>query len=407
MKVCIIGGGLTGLTAALSLGKEHEVDLYEKRHRLGGCLASYEVGDTHVESFYHHCFSGDNRFFSLLGTLGLRDRLEWFSGSTGYFAGGKVYPLTTPGQILSYPYLTLWEKARLALLTLRSRSIDAASLDGVTAREFIVGALGERTYESFFEPLLASKFGDYRDRISAAWLVSRIAIRSHRGLSGERLGYLKGGFHAVISALAERVGRDCTIRLGDPVEKLAREAGGWRVNDRRYDAVISTVPPQALPPMSVPDVEPVPYQGAACVLAGLGRDPAGGVYWLNMKDPAPYGAVIVHTNLVPRERYGEHLVYLASYFHGKLPEKADERMLSDFCTRFGIPRGEIHWHRFAVEQYAGPLYVTGYAEKILPYRAAGLYFAGMFSRPNYPERSMEGAVAAGTEVAELVGREAG
>ncbi|MEM2124724.1 MAG: NAD(P)-binding protein, partial [Methanolinea sp.] len=118
MKVCIIGGGLTGLTAALSLGKEHEVDLYEKRHRLGGCLASYEVGDTHVESFYHHCFSGDNRFFSLLDTLGLRDRLEWFSGSTGYFAGGKVYPLTTPGQILSYPYLTLREKARLALLTL-------------------------------------------------------------------------------------------------------------------------------------------------------------------------------------------------------------------------------------------------------------------------------------------------
>lgn len=407
MKVCIIGGGLTGLTAALCLGKEHEVELYEKRHRLGGCLASYEVGDTHVESFYHHCFAGDKRLFSLLDSLGLRDRLEWFSGSTGYFAGGRVYPLTTPGQILSYPYLTLWEKARLAILTLRSRSIDSASLDGVTAREYIVGALGERTYESFFEPLLASKFGDYRDRISAAWLVSRIAIRSHRGLSGERLGYLKGGFHALVSALEERVGRDCTIRLGDPVERLAREAGGWRVNDRRYDTVISTIPPQALPAGSVPDIEPVPYQGAACVLAGLDRDVTGGVYWLNMRDPAPYGAVIAHTNLVPRDRYGENLVYLASYFHGKLPERADERMLSDFCARFGVPREEVHWHRFAVEPYAGPLYVTGYAGKIVPYNAGGLYLAGMFSRPNYPERSMDGAVAAGMEIAQLVGRGAG
>ena len=407
MKVCIIGGGLTGLSAALSLGRDHEVDLYEKRHQLGGCISSYEVGETHIESFYHHCFEGDTRLFSLLEMLGIQERLEWLRGSSGYFIDGSVYPLTTPQEILAYPFLSLSDKVKLSILTLKSRWMDTASLDDVTAREFIERELGERTYRSFFEPLLASKFGEFRDSISAAWLVSRIKIRSNRGLSGERLGYLKGGFFTLIDALSDRVGRDCTIRLGDAVTDIRRENWGWRVNNQRYDAVISTIPPQALPAGFVSEPCPVPYQGAACMLLGLDRDVARGVYWLNIRDPAPYGAVISHTNFIPPDRYGEHLVYLASYFHGPLPPRTDETMLSDFCQKFGVVRGDIHWHRMAVEPWAGPLYPTGYIRKIVPYRASGLYFAGMFSEANYPERSMDGAIAAGFRVADLVRNDAG
>ncbi len=407
MKICIVGGGLTGLSAALSLGRDHEVELYERCRNLGGCISSYEVGDTHIESFYHHCFAGDTRLLSLMDMLGIRGRLEWLRGSTGYFVDGRIHPLDTPQEILRYPHLSLSDKARLALLTLRSKRMDTSSLDGMTARDFIIGKLGERAYSSFFEPLLASKFGEFRDQVSAAWLVSRIAIRSNRGLSGERLGYLDGGFFTLVDALSDRVGRDCVIRLGDAVTSIARETWGWRVNGQKYDAVISTIPPQALPAGTIQGLDPVPYQGAACMLLGLERDVAEGIYWLNMKDPAPYGAVIAHTNFVPRDRYPEHLVYLASYFHGKPPANHDERMLSDFCERFGVARKEVHWHRMAVEPCAGPLYTTGFARKIVPYRTGGLYLAGMFSRPNYPERSMDGAVAAGTEVADLVLKDSG
>jgi protoporphyrinogen oxidase len=143
------------------------------------------------------------------------------------------------------------------------------------------------------------------------------------------------------------------------------------------------------------------------MLLGLERDVTEGIYWLNMKDPAPYGAVIAHTNFVPRERYPDHLVYLASYFHEKPPANHEERMLLDFCERFGVARDEVHWHEMAIEPCAGPLYTTGFERVIVPYKAGGLYFAGMFSRPNYPERSMDGAVAAGIEVADLVAKDSG
>ncbi len=60
-------------------------------------------------------------------------------------------------------------------------------------------------YLSFFEPLLKSKFGEQKKDVSAAWLISRIAIRSDRGVSGERLGYLNGGFHQLVDSLEKSI----------------------------------------------------------------------------------------------------------------------------------------------------------------------------------------------------------
>jgi protoporphyrinogen oxidase len=403
MNICVIGGGLTGLAAAYRLRDEGPIDLYEKDDVLGGCLSSYGSGETRIERFYHHCFSGDRMLLALIDDLGLTGKLEWRTASTGYYAGGTLYPLTTPADILRYPHLGLLDKARLALLTLRSRTFDREALDAVTAKDFITRHLGTRVYTSFFEPLLRSKFGDMRESVSAAWLVSRIAIRSDRGPAGERLGYLDGGFHHLIDGLERRLAADgCTIMTGTPAISLSRAETGWEVNDEPYDTVISTIAPHELARIGGPRLPAIPYQGAACMTLALNRDVCGGIYWINMKDDAPYGAVIGHTNFIPQERYGEHLVYLASYFRKRPAENAGEQMLADFCKRFSVDPGEIRWHRLGVEPAAGPVYTTGYRHLIPGYAKDGLFLAGMFSWPNYPERSMEGAVRAGTDVAALV-----
>ena len=147
---------------------------------------------------------------------------------------------------------------------------------------------------------------------------------------------------------------------------------------------------------------PVPYQGAACVTLAIDRDVTRGIYWLNMKDAAPYGAVVSHTNFIPVERYGERLVYLASYFSGTVPAHIDKTMIDDFCTRFSLARNEIRWHRVAVDPWAGPVYTTGYKSLIPAYENQGLFMAGMFSKTNYPERSMEGSIRAGIDVAACI-----
>ena len=208
MRICVIGGGLTGLVAAHALAGEHEVQLFEKMPYLGGCLSSYEVNGYWIERYYHHCFSGDNHLFALLRELGLMDSLEWRTGTTGYYSGGTIYPLNTPWEILRYPELSLIDKAKLAYLTLTAKNADLSALDDVPAERYIIDHLGRNVYSSFFEPLLKSKFGDRRKEVSAAWLFSRIAIRSDRGVSGEHLGYLNGGFHRIIDALEKSIERE-------------------------------------------------------------------------------------------------------------------------------------------------------------------------------------------------------
>ena len=154
--------------------------------------------------------------------------------------------------------------------------------------------------------------------------------------------------------------------------------------------------------MGGPATQSIPYQGAACMTLALDQDVTQGIYWLNMKDAAPYGAVVTHTNFIEQERYGEHIVYLASYFSGTVPAHLDRRMLDDFCNRFYVAPKEIHWHKMAIDPLAGPVYTTGYRSLIPAYEQKGLYMAGMFSQPNYPERSMEGSIRAGQDVAACI-----
>ncbi|MCX6694172.1 MAG: NAD(P)/FAD-dependent oxidoreductase [Methanomicrobiales archaeon] len=407
MQVAILGGGLSGLAAAYALSGKCRVTVYEARDVPGGCIASVRMGKSEIEEFYHHAFPGDEALFSLLGRLGLGGDLEWRTATTGYCIGGAIYPLTTPLEILKYPYLSLIEKARLARLTLRARSMDYEALDQITAREFVEKEAGTRIYEAFFAPLLNSKFGPMAGEVSAAWLVGRIAIRSHRGMRGESLGYLRGGFGRLASALIQAIeGAGGTVRTGVPVTRVNRKEASWEVNGECYDAVIGTAPPEVLTQLGFPGVPVVPYQGAACLTLGISRDVTNGIYWLNMGDEAPYGAVISHTNFIPKERYGTHIVYLASYFTGEPRADIREVMESDFSARFHISPVEILARHLVVNRYAGPVYATGLLSKIPPYSLGnGFYLAGMVSRPNYPERSMEGSIRAGFEVAELLSRE--
>ena len=403
MKIGVIGGGLTGLVAAHRLVQDHEVDLFEKMPGLGGCLSSYKVNDYWIERYYHHCFSGDSGLFALINELGLSYKLEWKTGTTGYFANSTIYPLSTPLQILLYPHLSLIDKAKLARLTFKAKKTDFKTLDDIPAEQYVIKHLGKNLYSSFFEPLLKSKFGEQRREVSAAWLFSRIAIRSNRGAQGEHLGYMNGGFHQLIDALdTSIISNGGVIRKQTPVSSVSRENGAWKVNGIHYDTIISTIPPQKLEMIGGPALSPVPYQGAACMTLALEREVTEGIYWLNMKDAAPYGAVVAHTNFIPFKRYGEHIVYLASYFTGTVPPNLDVRMLEDFCTRFSVKKDEIHWYKMAVDPWAGPVYTTGYRSLIPAYEQHGLFMAGMFSLTNYPERSMEGSIRAGSEVAECI-----
>jgi protoporphyrinogen oxidase len=433
MKIIIIGSGLAGLSAGYKLCKSNEIIIFEKDAEIGGMAASYcqdyKGKKYFIEKYYHHIFRGDSELLALIKELGLDKKMLWLKGTNAYFVDGKNYPMNTPTQILRFSPLSVIDLVKLGLLVLRIKMInDSSSYDRIKAKEWIIAAAGKSVYENFFAPLMKSKFGDNAENVSAAWLIGRVKIRSDRGKEGEKLGYLRGGFNSLIEALS----REITSHGGKILKN--KEVTEIVINDNKVqgvitkgelitcDAVISTVEPGVLDALTKGKLEGlhetllnIRYQGTACALIGLDKRLMGdGNYWLNIKADVPFGAVIEHTNFMPFEDYGEHLVYITSYFQDEQDFRwvqKEEEVLDSYLKGLekmfpDYSRADVHWAKLFRRMDTAPVYEQGYLQKVLPFTAgpSGLYLAGMFSSTNYPERSMNGSVKAGFEVANLIKR---
>jgi protoporphyrinogen oxidase len=431
MKIVIIGSGLSGLSAGYKLCKSNQITIFEKDEEIGGMAASYFQDNNgkeyFIEKYYHHIFRSDSELLALIKELGLEKQMLWLEGTNAYFVDGKNYPMNTPVQILRFSPLSFTDLVKLGLLVLRIKTInDTTSYDRIKARDWILATAGRSVYENFFAPLLKSKFGDNAKNVSAAWLIGRVKIRSDRGKEGEKLGYLRGGFNSLIETLSKEI----TAHGGKILKN--KEVSEILINDNKVqgviidgnampcDAVISTVEPRVLDVLTKGKLESlhetlndIRYQGTACALIGLDkRLMVDGNYWLNLKADVPFGAVIEHTNFMPLEDYGEHLVYITAYFQDEkdfLWVQKEEEVLDSYMRGLEkifpeFSRADVHWVKLFRRIDTAPVYEQGYLQKVLPFAAgpSGLYLAGMFSSTNYPERSMNGSVKAGFEAANLL-----
>ncbi len=448
----IVGGGLAGLAAAYRLKERgQEVRIFEAGGGVGGLAGSYETAGDPVESYYHHLSKSEETIVDLADELGIGDRIEWRVGKNAYYVDGVVHPLDTPWQIAAYPHLSLYDKFRLGMLV---SEIDVRALptglprrdtydsleafEDIPITDFLLEHTTRGVYEGFWQPLLEAKFGSRADDVSAAWLLGRIKFRGERDLlRGEILGYVDGGFSTFVDALVSAVGRErieTGTRVTDigfengAVESLTVEAssGGEtdesedEANDKRQsdrydvDGVVVATMPTVLESLTGYECE-IDFQGTICSVFATDRSLTD-TYWLNIADDAPFGVFIEHTNFVPPERYGgEHLYYLASYVQDPTEalwqlsnDEVERRWLAGVTDLFpSFDDAEVNWIQTARNPQTAPVYERGYLEMVVPYDLSptvgeGVYYAGMASRAQYPERSLNGAIEAGFVCADRI-----
>ena len=121
-RVCILGAGLAGLSAAYQLGRRGlEVLILEAAPDVGGLASSIHIDGTPIERFYHFICRGDSDLIELVSELGIEDLLHWRPSRTSFLYEGELYGFGAPLDLLRFRPVPIIQRLRFGLNVIRSR----------------------------------------------------------------------------------------------------------------------------------------------------------------------------------------------------------------------------------------------------------------------------------------------
>ena len=433
MKIAIIGGGFTGLTAAYELVKEgHQVTVFEKEKTLGGLANGFKEPhwDWHLEIAYHHLFTNDTAIINLINELGLADKLLMKRPITATLWNGVSYPLDSPLHLLRFPGMPLVDRLRTgALLAILKINPFWRPLESITAKHLFLALGGRRAWEAIWEPLMVGKFGEYSNSVAASWLWARIKKRT------QKLYYIEGGFHTLVAALELTIREHGgTIHTGVEIPRIELRSKNQElekntsdihtskfiIHNSKFDFVLLTVPtPIATRLLSDWKLEignwklNIPHLHAQMLILETTEPILKDVYWLNITDRSfPFLAVVAHTNMIDSKHYGgHHLTYIGNYLPSghpylKMNEKQLFALFLPYIKKIS-PGFKQQFNNLTIKQfiglYAQPVHQINYSQKAPKFitQIPGVFLANMDSI--YPwDRGTNYAVELGQRAAAAI-----
>lgn len=417
MKIAILGGGVTGLTAAYDLSKKgHTVVVFEKSPVLGGLAVGFKQKNWEwpIERAYHHVFSSDTDILKFAKDTGF-DGFFFKKPHTDSLYEEGLFPLGSPLSLLRLPLLTILDKFRSGvILAYLKLSPFLGIYERMTTEEFLIKTMGKHAYGVLFQELLRKKFGKYAGNIVASWIWSRVKKRT------QKLGYINGGFQTFIEHVeAENIKQGVKFKKGKGIDAITKKGKNYIVNGEVFDVVISTLPTQTLAFVGkkifstayLKRFAKLHYLWAQVLIIETDKPLLKKSYWLNICIPSfPITVLVQHTNLVSKKHYGDkHLLYVGNYLEDNSPLlKMTDRTLFNYFKPYlqAIgPKGSLQKpkvYRFQAP-YAQPIFDKEFLENkpdfITP--AKNFYIANLDM--TYPhDRGTNYAVKLGREVSELV-----
>ena len=358
-SVGVIGGGITGIATALELAKlkQFNVTLLESVDHLGGLSDYYSWNGITWDRFYHVILPTDVVVINLIREIGIENQLIWRKAKSGFYGCGKLAPMGTVLDFIRFPFLSSWQKMRLAIGIIYSvKFADRTKLGRISLRQWLTKVFGQQVYNTIWLPLLRCKLGNAMEATSATFILATIkrlyGARTDEQKQ-ERMGYVYGGYKTILQAAEHKLRNyGVNILLDTPVKHIeppgnndyalqnsddgiqrafkpnlsnnSRHKITIFARDRKYEfhKVILTVSgPVALKLLGSQvlqanrdEIDNIQYLGVVCLFLVLKR-PLSSYYVINIIDAGfPFTGIIEVTNIVdPKEISGRHLVYLPKY----------------------------------------------------------------------------------------------
>jgi oxygen-dependent protoporphyrinogen oxidase len=428
-SIAIIGGGITGLTAAFRLRQMRlPVTVYEASARLGGVIQSIETDGYLAEFGPNTVLETSPKIVALIRDLGLESRRLYSNPAAGnrFIVRGKR-PVNLPGSPLDFFSTPLFSwSAKLQLLAEPFIRRSDPEIEESLA-EFVLRRLGREFLDYAINPFVAGVYAGDPARLSVKQAFPKLhALEQKYGslIKGQILGARerrrraevskqnapKFSFEHGLQELIDALGRQLkdSLRLRSKVTRLERHGDAWDVTVQdegpatRHCAVLLAAPAYRLAELNIsgtdsPSLAPlaeIHYPPVASVVLGFRREdvphPLNG---FGMLIPAVEGFRILGTlfssSLFPHRAPPGH-VTLTSYVGGtRAPELAargvDELAAittEDLRVILGI-RGEPTFRHHVFYPKAIPQYEVGYGRfkqlmADVEAKAPGLFLAGHY-----------------------------
>ena len=370
-RIAIIGGGISGLTAAFALEEQRragapvEYVLFERNPRVGGVLVTDRVDGCLVEAGPDSFITEKPWAADLCRKIGLGDQLIGSNDSerkTYILVNGKLVVMPdglmfmVPTKILPTVFSPLFSlRTKMRMATEWFHPPRKASADESVA------ALVERHYgpemvDRLADPLLSGVYGGEASQLSVRAVLSRFAdMEAKHGSLGRAMlaarkkmagaakrpasplfTSLKEGMQQMVDALAARLDPKA-LRLAAAVQSVIPQDDGWTVSagyqSDHFDALIIATPAQATSALLrlvdetlSRDLGEIGYSSSVTVTLG---------YDENVRRSLPPGFGF----LVPRSEGRRMLA--ATFVHNKFPHRAPENRAIVRCFLGGSRDEEI------------------------------------------------------------------
>ncbi|MCU1272280.1 MAG: protoporphyrinogen oxidase [Acidobacteriaceae bacterium] len=361
-RIAIIGGGVSGLSAAYALQKHvyraAEIDyvLFEAGPHFGGVIHSERVNDFLIEAGPDSFLTEKPWAAELCRELGLGDQLIASSDAerrTYIFVNGRLVPLpeglmfmvpTDLAATFLSPLFSWPTKLRMIREWFYRPSLDVPES---TVAEFVERHYGREMVERVADPLVVGVYGGGADELSASSVLARfveievrqgslgramVASRKLQSLSAEQ-GFagqpraavptrslftsLKGGMQTMTDAMLAQI-PESARRMNTPVAAVTPESGKWLVASRgrteEFDAVIIATPAYTAAellrndvPQLSSELEAIRYSSSVTVALAYDEKTLASL-------PAGFGF------LVPRTE--NKRILACTFVHNKFPNRA-------------------------------------------------------------------------------------
>jgi len=370
MRIAIIGGGISGLSAAFNLEQRRltanenlEYVLYEASPRLGGVLRTEYVDGCVVEAGPDSFLTEKPWAADLCRSLGIGDQ---FIGSndatrkTYILRAGRLVEMPdglmfmVPTKILPVAFSPLFSwKTKLRVVRELLQAPPPAQNDESVA-SLVARHYGEEMVDRLADPLLSGIYGGSAQDLSVRAVMPRFAEmeRTYGSLSRAMLTArksmphsqaqrplftsLRDGMEQLPRAIISRL-PSASLLTNTPVRSIQTDDGGWKIisgeNRERFDAVIFALPSHAAASLlrdCAPElaVELYAIRYTSSITVALGYD-AG----VRRSLPPGFGF------LVPRSE-GKRML-AATFVHNKFPYRTPEDRALIRCAFAGANADEI------------------------------------------------------------------